>query len=108
MTAPERSTQDADARFVAWLRGYYYAPAYRPEEIGTLRTRASIDRILALLRRIEIALTRALDELWPHLEAALTGRSRVCRWYWFLMVGLLTILVTSQFVMWYRRCFVNG
>jgi hypothetical protein len=79
----------------------------RSEEIRTC-ARPKYDTLgglLAVLRRIEITLTRALDNLWPHLEAALTGRSRVGRWYALCMATLLTILVTSQFVIWYRRVF---
>ena len=73
----------------------------------TRRKSNALDRLLALLRRAEISVARALDNLWPHIEAALTGKSRACRWYALWMALLLTLVVVSQFVMWYRRYFLS-
>jgi hypothetical protein len=81
----------------------------RPEEIRTCARPKydTLGRWLSLARRAETSLTRALDKLWPHLEAAMTGRSRVGWWYVLFVATLLTILVTSQFVIWYQRCFLG-
>lgn len=64
----------------------------------------TVDRLLALLRRAETSLLRWHDRvLWPWLEAALTGKSCAGRWYALYVATLLTLVVVSQFVMWWGR-----
>ena len=76
----------------------------RTKEIWTLRTSTTVDRILAVARRAETSLLRWHDRvLWPWLEAALTGKSCAGRWYALYVATLLTLVVVSQFVMWWGR-----
>lgn len=77
------------------------APAYKYPT-------ASVDRLLALLRRAEIAAERWFDrELWPWLEATMLEHSRVGYWFRLWVAGLLTLVVVSQFVIWYQRVFLG-
>ena len=73
-------------------------------DLRHIRTSTIQDRILAVARRAEASLLRWHDRvLWPWLEAALTGRSRAGRWYALYVATLLTLVVVSQFVIWWGR-----
>ena len=76
----------------------------RGPRLRTYRTSSTVDRILSLLRRVERWVDRVL---WPWMEATLLERNSVHLWFKWCLALLLTLVVTSQVVMWCRRVFLR-